>query len=464
MKQYYVYFLTNWNNKTLYIGVTNNLKRRLYEHKEKLIPGFSARYNLNKLVYFEIFNDSENAISREKYLKGKTRKKKNTLVEKDNPEWKDLSGEWYQDSSAAPQNDTASNRHPEQGDGSKSLNRYIRQLALPEIDLIKQERLSQTHILMVGAGGLGAAALPYLASAGIGNITIADHDTVDVTNLHRQTIYKTAETGQKKAKLTAAYLHSLNPEITVNARTDKITRDNLPNETYDLILDGSDNFETKALLNDLSITTQTPLISASVNQWQGQIGLYEGFKENKACYRCLFPKFPTDTKNCNEAGILGTSAGIIGILQAHTALLKLLNVNEFLFLSVDLKTLRISNIKTRKDCNCPHCHPERSGAQSKDLTPPNEKEPPMVDLISKEELTENTCIIDVRQPEELEADPLPLASLHIPLPEFIARQGELPTDQPLAFICAGNIRSRQAAEYLSAKGRSDVYVLDKFSL
>ena len=338
------------------------------------------------------------------------------------------------------------------------MNRYIRQLALPEIDLLKQERLSQSHILMVGAGGLGTAALPYLAGAGIGQITIADHDDIDITNIHRQTIYKTTDTGQNKAERTAEYLRALNPDTKVNILTQKITSDNVPSGTFDLILDGSDNFETKALLNDLSIQTQTPLITASVNQWSGQLGIFEGYKADQACYRCLFPEFPTDAKNCNEAGILGTSAGIIGTLQAHLTLLKLLDMNEHQFLSIDLKTIRISALNVPKDTSCTHCKNITRDIKTR------KENAIMVDLISKEDLDENTCIIDVREAEELDADPLPLEALHIPLPELIARLDELPENKPLAFICAGNIRSRQAAEYLAAQGRDNVYVLDKFSL
>lgn len=340
---------------------------------------------------------------------------------------------------------------------ARTMERYIRQLALPEIDLIKQERLSQTRILMVGAGGLGAAALPYLASAGIGKITIADHDTVNISNLHRQTLYKTEEAGKNKAELTAAYIRALNPDITVNTLPNKISIDNPPCQTFDLILDGSDNFETKALLNNFSIKAQTPLISASINQWAGQIGVFEGYNADKACYRCIFPEFPTDAKNCNEAGILGTSAGIVGIMQAHTALLKLLNINEFQFLSINLKTLRVSKLSAQKDPTCTYCKDSAN-------TEKKQQEQIMVDLISKNELKENTQIIDVRQPEELEVDPLPLPALNIPLLEFVARIDELPKGKPLAFVCAGNVRSRQAAEYLAAQGQSDVYVLDKFSL
>ncbi|MGH1457252.1 MAG: ThiF family adenylyltransferase [Alphaproteobacteria bacterium] len=349
------------------------------------------------------------------------------------------------------------------------ISRYTRQIALSDVGLTGQEKFASAHICMVGAGGLGATALPALAGAGIGQITIIDHDTIDITNLHRQTIYRTDQTGQRKAECAAEYLRALNPEITVTAITEKLTADNATAisaqlNTVTLILDGSDNFETKSLLNDIAITMQTPLITASVNQWGGQIGIFKGHEHNKPCYRCIFPEFPTDAKNCNEAGILGTSAGLVGMMQAHTALLHILN-HEILinFNAINLKTMRNEFIKSPKTPNCPHCNHTQINKQK-------QKENTMPDMISIDQLNDaDTIIIDVRNPDELEADPLTneqikTPPINIPLPEFIARINELPEGKRLAFLCAGNIRSRQAAEYLSTKGYKNVCVLDKFSL
>lgn len=352
------------------------------------------------------------------------------------------------------------------------MNRYIRQINLPEIGLTGQDRLSRAHIVMIGAGGLGAPALPYLAGAGIGAITIIDHDNVDTHNLHRQTIYQTAQSGQSKAQLTGAYLRALNPDITVHVITQRLDANNATQifaaHNFTLILDGSDNFSTKALLNEISLTLRIPLITASVNQFAGQIGIFKGYESDQACYKCLFPDFPLDARNCNEAGILGTTAGIIGTMQAHITLCHILDIEGFeggKFYTVDLKSMRIASINAHKDQSCKTCHnhtpinaPQRKG------------KPAMPDMISIENL--NDCpsiIIDVRQPEEIVADPLrnPAiinAPINIPLPELIARLDELPSDKRLAFICAGNFRSRQAADYLAAQGMENICVLDKFSL
>lgn len=247
------------------------------------------------------------------------------------------------------------------------MNRYERQMALPEIDEQKQEKLMNSTVLMVGAGGLGSAALPYLAGAGIGRLVIADHDRVNITNLHRQTIYRADQAGKSKVDCTSEYLRDLNPDIRVTRIAEKIEEKNiktfLSDRKIDLILDGSDNYETKALLNDLSIRLKVPLITAAVNQFNGQVGIFEGYKDDHACYRCLFPEFIEEDYNRNENGILGTCSGMIGIIQAHTALLRMLEIDNYLsdstkqnFINIDLKTLDISRYSTNKDPQCAYCN------------------------------------------------------------------------------------------------------------
>ena len=331
--------------------------------------------------------------------------------------------------------------------------RYIRQNALPEIGTQEQQHLSQTSIAIIGAGGLGCAALPYLASAGIGYITIYDDDTISRSNLHRQTLYKDSEIGQNKAENAAAYARALNPQITITAKN---VRYNGDDNQYDLLIDGSDNFATKSRLNDISIQTNTPLISASVNQWSGQIGIFAGFAKNKPCYHCLFPALPTDARNCNEAGILGTSAGITGMYQAHITLGYLIGI-----LSFDFKSLRMQNLTLDKDPACPHC------MNAETTWKPQEKK--MVDIIPMSELEKKDffLIVDVRTDDEIKSDPIDCAPenyRHMELQTVPDRHEELPGDKTLAFLCAGNIRSVKAAEYLQGIGYSNVCVLDKFSL
>ncbi len=239
--------------------------------------------------------------------------------------------------------------------------RYARQLALPEITPEKQEALANSKILMVGAGGLGSSALPYLVGAGVGHVIIADDDRVDITNLHRQTMYRTDQEGRVKSTLAGAFLQDLNPEVNIYTIDQRIKANNaaeiVATHNPDLILEGSDNFETKALLNDISVELHIPIIIASITQFEGQIGSFEGYEANKPCYRCLFPKFPETNK---VIGPLGTSAAIIGAIQAHITLCRLLDIplrhnEEFPFMRVDLKTLEIKHYEVNKDTKCPCC-------------------------------------------------------------------------------------------------------------
>ncbi|MFK7838900.1 MAG: ThiF family adenylyltransferase [Bdellovibrionales bacterium] len=334
--------------------------------------------------------------------------------------------------------------------------RYIRQMALPEIGIAQQNKLKNTHIAMIGVGGLGCAALPYLASAGVGNITLYDDDHISRSNLHRQTLYKDSDIGKNKAEMAAQSAKALNPECNITAQAKRFTYNN---NIYDLIIDGSDNFETKTYLNDISIKTKTPLISASVNQWAGQIGVFAGYAKNQPCYHCLFPELPSDAKNCNEAGILGTAAGITGLYQAHMALGFLIGLKDCepgRILSFDFKTHRMQNLKLNKSPSCPHCK------EANDEWTPQEKK--MAELISMKDLSEKKhLIVDVRTDQEIANDPID-GAFHMELQTVPERYQELPKDKLLAFVCAGNIRSVQAAEYLEGMGFDNIIVLDKFSL
>ncbi len=342
--------------------------------------------------------------------------------------------------------------------------RYIRHLSLPDFDLGHQDRLAKAHVLVIGAGGLGAAALPYLAGAGIGQITIADHDNISVHNLHRQTIYKTSQADQSKAELAANYIRALNPGITAEAMTSRI------DEKFDpaalgvtLLMDGSDNFETKAALNTMAIRAHIPLITASVNQYKGQCGIFAGHLADAPCYACLFPAFPQDARNCNEAGVLGTAAGLTGMYQAHLALMFLAGYAEAqpgLWLECDFKTMRLQKLSVPKDHACAAC----TGKQHTQ-TPIPKKEPIMIEILTYDALkNKNALIIDVRTAAEIADDPIADA-VHIEMSEIPHRHGELPQDKLLAFVCAGNIRSMKVAQYLQgALGYQNVCVLDKFSI
>ncbi len=344
------------------------------------------------------------------------------------------------------------------------MERYARHLALPDFSVFAQKRLKEAHVLMVGAGGLGAAALPYLAGAGIGKISICDDDKISVSNLHRQTIYKTCDAGQSKAKIAADYAMMLNPDCAIVALDQRMQ---VPHDfkgvNFDLIFDGSDNFATKSLLNALSIENKTPLVSASVNQYYGQCGIFNGGYADTPCYHCLFPELPQEARNCNEAGVLGTAAGLSGIYQAHLTLLFLAGLegaNPGMFLNFDLKSHRLQNMYVYKNAECPHC--AHSGEEWNKSN--NKGKADMVEIISYDDLqNKDHIIVDVRTDGEVAQDPIE-GALHIEVSEIPARHEELPKDKLLAFVCAGNVRSVQAVEYLAALGYKNIIVLDKFSL
>ncbi len=341
--------------------------------------------------------------------------------------------------------------------------RYQRQLALPDISTVDQKRLGETHIAIIGAGGLGCAALPYLAAAGIGHISIYDDDNISRSNLHRQTLYKDDQIGENKAEAAAQYASNLNPEIQIEAYPKRFTEDDIDKKDFNILLDGSDNFETKTLLNTLSIRHEIPLISASVSQWQGQIGYFAGFAKDYPCYHCLFPELPNDARNCNEAGILGTSAGLTGMYQAHLLLLALLgkpSAQPGTVLTFDFANLRMQTLHLKKDKTCDHC---KNGNAN---WTPQTQDKHMTEMISMSELAQKEhIVVDVRRDEELAADPIPSDNLiHMEVSTVPQRHEELPKDKLLAFVCAGNVRSVQAVEYLQGLGYDNVIVLDKFSI
>lgn len=347
-----------------------------------------------------------------------------------------------------------------------NLDRYERQLALPEISQAQQKALYDIHILIVGAGGLGCAMLPILAGAGIGKISMMDNDTVSRSNLHRQTLYKDTDIGKSKAQLAAQYAQSLNPDISIQAIEQRADKNTNINE-YDLILDGTDNFETKTTLNALSIAHKKPLISAAVQQFSGQASIFAGYAKDQPCYHCLFPELPSDACNCNDAGILGSVANLAGLWQAHLTLCYLLQIGEAkpgIVLNFDFKNFRMQHLKLKKDLSCKHC-----GTQENHYTPLI-KENKMPKLISLEKLnTMQHIVVDVRADWEIEQDPIHGAKgdiIHIELPTLPSKMNTLPldTETMIAFVCAGNVRSAQAAQMLESLGHKNICILDKFSL
>ena len=241
------------------------------------------------------------------------------------------------------------------------LIRYQKQLKLPEWGIEKQLALKASHVLVVGAGGLGVAALPYLAAAGIGQISIVDPDVVDLSNLGRQVIYTSAEVGQSKALLAQRYLQNLNPEVNVSSFEVKLTSENAAEfiQKADLVLDCTDNFAARYLINDYCVSLEKPFVYAAIHAWEGLLSVCNALLPNgarTATYRCLFPESPnmSEIPNCDEVGVLGFIPGIMGLLQAKEAIFYLAGFSspaQGALVRWDARDMSMKHFKVEREAN-----------------------------------------------------------------------------------------------------------------
>lgn len=247
---------------------------------------------------------------------------------------------------------------------SYPLSRFERQIDIPEVGRHGQEKLFQSSALVVGMGGLGCPAALYLAAAGIGRLGLADADTIDISNLHRQILYKENDIGQLKTSIAAQHLQKLASACIIDVHPLHLDQINALRiiEPYDIILDCTDNFETRLLLNTLCYQRRKKLISASLYYYDGQISVFKPFEgDDHPCYECLYDRATTQTglaPECRQAGIMGPVAGTIGSLQASVAVNELLNIGESLsgwLLMMNLLTFNIEKIRLHKKKNCPCC-------------------------------------------------------------------------------------------------------------
>lgn len=239
------------------------------------------------------------------------------------------------------------------------LLRYSRQIMLPEIDAAGQQQLLDSRIAIIGMGGLGAPASMYLAAAGVGHITIVDHDQVDLTNLQRQIIHTTGDIGKDKTASAKDYLNQLNPDIAIKAINRNLDEQALAEETrgMDAILDCTDNFETRFMINRVAVGNAVPLISAAVVRMEGQVTIFDP-ENGGACYRCLYDEAGGEAETCSENGILSPAAGLVGSIQAVETLKVLLGIGKNLsgrLLLIDAKNMEFREIRTRRDPACPVC-------------------------------------------------------------------------------------------------------------
>ncbi|HEY9712971.1 MAG TPA: molybdopterin-synthase adenylyltransferase MoeB [Chroococcales cyanobacterium] len=345
------------------------------------------------------------------------------------------------------------------------LNRYSRHLLLPEVGKSGQLRLKAGKVLVVGAGGLGSPAALYLAAAGVGEIGIADFDQVDLSNLQRQILHSSASVGTSKLDSAEKRIAELNPEVKVNLHREKIEAANALEilGQYDIILDGTDNFATRYLINDACVFLKKPNVHGSIFRFEGQASVF--CYPDGPCYRCLFPDPPPPdaVPNCAEGGVLGVLAGVIGIIQATEAIKILLDIGDTLsgrLLLYDALSMRFDTLKVAPDSNCPICgiSPKIKTLNDTVVSCMNDKPGSATQAqISPKELKAQLdsasppAILDVRNQDEFDFGHLKQAK-HIPLGELQTRYTELDPEKEMVVHCKGGGRSRAAIEFLESKG------------
>jgi len=348
--------------------------------------------------------------------------------------------------------------------------RYSRHLTMPEVGIDGQRRLKAARVLCIGAGGLGSPAALYLAAAGVGTIGIVDFDDVDLSNLQRQILHGTKDIGRSKLESARDRLRDANPNIEVELHECRFSSENAPElvARYDLVVDGSDNFPTRYLSNDVCVFARRPNIYGSIFRFDGQSTVFAPHLGGP-CYRCLFPEPPAPgtIPNCAEAGVLGVLPGIIGMVQAIEAIKLILGVGEPLIgrlLHFEALKMKFRELKLRRDPQCPVC------GDAPTITAPIDYEQfcgiaadvPAIsvhDLKRKRDAREAIQLIDVREPFEFEIARIDGAKL-IPLGQLANRLHELKQNGQTVVHCHTGMRSAQAVQMLRQTGFTNVYNLE----
>lgn len=356
------------------------------------------------------------------------------------------------------------------------LRRYARHLVLPHVGPDGQERLSRASVLVVGLGGLGSPVALYLAAAGVGRIGLVDDDRVDASNLQRQVLYGTAAVGQAKADAARTRLHDLNPHVTLDVHAERFARDNAVAlaRNYDIVVDGTDQFATRYLINDACVIAGRPNVHGSVHRFEGQVSLFSA--DGGPCYRCLFPDPPApgSVPSCADGGVLGVLPGIIGSMQAAEVLKRIVRAGTSLagrLLHFDALSMRVHEMTFDRNPACPSCGdgaphallddydlfcggpPSLDGSMSDDSI-----EIPPTQLQQRLAGGWAPWMLDVREPWEFATARLEGATL-IPLGDLAERAREVPQDTDVLVYCHHGMRSARAVSMLRMAGWTRVFNL-----
>jgi molybdopterin/thiamine biosynthesis adenylyltransferase/rhodanese-related sulfurtransferase/molybdopterin converting factor small subunit len=356
---------------------------------------------------------------------------------------------------------------------NEEIARYSRHLIMPEVGMEGQRRLKAARVLMIGTGGLGAPTGMYLAAAGVGTLGVVDFDVVDASNLQRQIVHGTKDVGRPKIESARDRLSDINPNVKIETYETRLTSENALElfREYDMVVDGTDNFPTRYLVNDACVLTGRPNVYGSIFRFEGQASVF--WAERGACYRCLYPEPPPPglVPSCAEGGVLGVLPGIVGAIQANEAIKLILGGGEPLInrlLLFDAWKLRFRELKLRKDPACPVCGEDASIRELIDyeefcgLRPPAAQASAATEESRMEEITatelkqrldrgDDLQVIDVREPNEYDIARMPGAKL-IPLGQVTDRMGEIDEGRETVVHCKGGVRSARAIEALTRAG------------
>lgn len=339
--------------------------------------------------------------------------------------------------------------------------RYARQVRLPEFGATGQRKLAEARMLIVGAGGLGSPAALYLAAAGVGTLGLVDFDLVDVTNLHRQIMHGTPDVGRAKLASAADRLRAINPHVQLELHDEACDASNVRRlvESYDMVIDGTDNFPTRYLINDACVMTGTPNVYGSIFRFEGQVAVFAA--PGGPCYRCLHPEPPPPglIPNCAEAGVLGVLPGVIGTMQATEAIKLATGIGEPLIgrlLLYDALRMRVRDITLPRDPECPVCGdaPTIHDLVAYDQvceTPMTKEEMTVDELKQWRDSNHPHFLVDVREPFEHASANIEGATL-IPMGEILQKLDQLPSDRPIVVQCQSGGRSARVTAALRAKG------------
>jgi adenylyltransferase/sulfurtransferase len=367
-------------------------------------------------------------------------------------------------------NDTLASRAQAVNLTAQEVQRYSRHLIMPEVGMEGQKRLKASSILLIGAGGLGSPLGLYLAAAGVGRLGLVDFDVVDFSNLQRQVLHGTPDVGRSKLQSARDRLQAINPEVRVDLYEARINRDNALDliRPYDLVIDGTDNFPTRYLVNDACVLLRKPNIYGSIFRFDGQASVFvpgEG-----PCYRCLYPEPPPpgEVPSCAEGGVLGILPGLIGCIQATEAVKLLLGQGSPLvgrLLLYDALAMSFREFKIRRNPRCPICGEQPTitklidydafcgirGQEAPAPAQPTSCDISVDELKAKIDRKEPVFILDVRNVPEYQICRLPNSTL-IPLPDLPMRVRELDPEQEMVVHCKSGMRSAKAIAFLKEQG------------